>query len=168
MDLRSVLNKLGANINRRYPDINSGGCCVFASLVGHELERRNIDTKIIVASTCPEDKGHKASIDDARLFVGRDNCMSRWNDEGIQFSHVGIEFRLGDDVYHYDSNGAHPEDALLGIYRIYPGRLTVKEATELANDGDGWNSMFDRDDIPGLRMRIQKFFNTNLPLTAGS
>lgn len=163
MNLITALNTLGERVNRWYPFINCGGCCVFAVLVAEELQRRGIETCIIVGADVDEDE----EIADLREVEKKaKNNKADWNNNGVFFNHVGIEFRFGDEFYHYDTDGVHPEDVMLGIYRIYGGGITVETAKALAEEADGWNTTFDRKKIPSLRRHIRRYLASTLPLTA--
>ena len=61
MDLIESLNTLGQRINRWYPEINHGGCCVYASLIGEELRKRGVEVRVIVAAW-----GAKTNLDKVR------------------------------------------------------------------------------------------------------
>lgn len=160
-DIRSILNRLADRIDRWYPTVNSGGCCVLAVIIAQELRKRNIPVEIIVAAD-----GASENIDRAREKV-KSNRKHEWNSAGVYFNHVGIEFRLGDDVYHFDTEGrVKPEDFMLGTREIYEGRLTVEEAKELADEAEGWNPVFDRKTIPSLRRHVKRYLAINMPLTA--
>lgn len=155
-----VLKTLGTRINRWYPKINFGGCCVYASLVGKELQKRGLDVNIIVAAYDASE-----NIDRARKFVNN-NKMEEWNTHGIWFNHVGLEIRIGDEIYHHDTNQTKPEGLFLGEWEIYEGRLSVEEAENLASRAEGWNDSFDRRSIPRLRNHIEKFLEATFPIPA--
>lgn len=112
MNVINALNILGRRINRWYPTINHGGCCVFAVLVAEELLKRNIPVEIIVAADAAS-----GNIDRAREQVNS-NRKDEWNAAGIYFNHVGIEFIIDGNVYHFETeHGVNPEDVMLGVPR---------------------------------------------------
>lgn len=156
-DLVQILNTLGDRINRWYPDINAGGCCVYASLVGEELRKRGIKTRIIVANDVP-----RGNIDKIRQTIKNINSKSDWNDKDVYFQHVGVEFVYNNETFHYDSNGVNGKGKHLGEWKIYPGRFSVDEAKALADEAKGWCSSFNRRKIPSLKRHVQKYLATNL------
>jgi hypothetical protein len=156
MDLEKKLNDLGQHINNRYPEINHGGCCVFAAMVARELHSKGIQAQGIVASGCAAKEAGNITIDAARELVEW-NTVWQWESNGVSFSHVGVEFRLGRKIKHYDTNGVHKISKELDGLPIYKGRLTLKEMEDLARCKDGWNDSFNRRHIPAIRREVKKF-----------
>lgn len=156
MELNKALNTLGRHINKRHPYINNGGCCVFASLVGRELLSLGIEAKVIVASR--EISITAEQFNNIQTDLAFNASLSAWNSNNIYFSHVGIEFSHNDKVWHYDTNGTHRAREELDGLPLYPGRLSIAEALHLAEDPEGWSSVFDRDEIPALYAYIKSFF----------
>ncbi len=159
-DIHAVLDALGAEINQKISYINSGGCCVFAACIGEELKLRGIETNIIVAASW----GNETNINQAREKILVPNRMTEWNGQGIHFHHVGVEYIIDHDSFHYDSNGSHHADVKLGEWMLYEGRMSVEDAAGLANEAEGWNTCFSREDIPTLKRFIRKFLHINLPV----
>lgn len=160
-DVIEVLNQLGQRINRWYPAINNGGCCVFAAIVGRELARRGFRVRVIVANRWPN-----VNIEEVKTNLKCIHSMYEWEENGVSFTHVGIEFQYNGRWWHYDTNGVHPKRKTLDGIKVNPGRLTVAEAELLARYGEDWNDMFSRRKIPSLRRHIVRYLGANLPLTA--
>jgi hypothetical protein len=156
VDLIKRLNGLGRRVLNLSPDINAGGCCVFAALVGARLEKIGKEVAIKVGSG----NGRSRPLDYYRQQVGS-NRPTEWNDVGLYFGHIVVEFFHDDDLYHYDATGMHFADGRTydGGYPIAEGSLTVAEAAEMAADPGGWNTNFDRDDIPDIERLIDDTFN---------
>jgi len=159
-ELSETLNKLGRRIKRWYPYINNGGCCVYASIVGSELQRRGIDTRIIVGAW---NGNEKIDINEARSNLQRPERMEEWNENNVFFNHVGVEIKFKGAIYHHDANGVTKKKKSLDNFRIYQGRLSVAEAKALAANPEGWNDSFDRRSIPKLKQHISKYLAANLP-----
>jgi len=159
MDLVEHLNKLGKEVKKAYPDINYGGCCVYAAIVVKELQKLNVPAQGIVASHAAEDDD--VTIDEVRNII-QYNSVHDWQDNGINFSHVGVEFRVNKTVYHYDTSGAKKAKGLgtLDGMPVYQGRLTLREMEELAGTDSGWNSTFNRRCIPGLKRLVKASFQS--------
>ena len=154
MNLLESLTALGNKINRYYPEINSGGCCIYAAIVGEELLARNIKTRIVIAHWCRT----KVNIDYVRKS-SNPSTMEDWTDNDIHFNHVGVEFKYRRTWYSHDTDiTVKSREGRLGGFFLYPGRLTVDEAKTLASSEHGWNSTFDRNNIPRIRNHIHKFF----------
>lgn len=158
MDLIKTLNNLGQRINRYYPLINEGGCCVYASLVGKELQNRGIAVKIVVAA-----RDARGNLDVVRRKLNNNNLKSEWNEKNVWFNHVGFEFKYKNRIYHADTNGVNPKGRKLQEWRIYSGRLSLDEGTILANEPEGWNDSFDRNKIPSLKRHIKSYLASKLP-----
>ena len=153
MNLARALTTLGHKVERKHPDINWGGCGVFAALVAKRL-KKHFDVKIRVGN----DITPEVAIDDIRTRV-ESNTVDEWNCEDMWFSHVVIEFQWKGKTYHYDTTGLHEasDTTYMGGYPIVEGHLTVREMTELARS-KGWNTSFDRDSIPEIRKTINAAF----------
>lgn len=149
-----LLNDFGAEMHQRFPLINDGGCCVFASLVARRLSAF-FPTRIVVG-----DDEVSTTIDLAREYAA-DNCIYQWNDAGIGFGHVIVEFDCGGKTYHYDTSGCVEKSDTTNLfdYKIYAGYLTVQEAEELASTPRGWNTVFNRKDIPEIKWLVKRFFD---------
>ncbi len=159
VDLVTALDMLGSEVNERFPNIDSGGCCVYASIVAAALKKHDIEAVGIVASWTAE--GSRLNIDKIRTNIEK-NTVFTWNDNGISFTHVGLEFRINGRLKYYDSKGVKRANGTLDEMKVYKGRLSCDEMKKLAADWKGWNRSFNRDDIPALRRLVKsrlKFIN---------
>jgi len=165
VELNKALKTLGKNVAHRWPNINNGGCGVFAGYVGRELIRLGVETRIIVASGSVDDMTEEEFDNIQNSLAFRAN-IEEWNSNGVYFSHIGVEFYYNKKLWHYDTNGVHKACDELDGMPLYPGRLSVGEAIHIAEDSTGWNCMFDRSEIPRVNFHIRSFFkNANLLLT---
>jgi hypothetical protein len=154
MSLRQQLNELGEIVSDLYPDINHGGCCVYASLVAQELLRKNVNCSGIVTDWY---SGGKGNIDEARPNI-KSNTVDEWESNGVALNHVALEFSIGERKYHYDTSGV--KLANRRIFKgqpLYGGRLNAAEMMQLASRQQGWNRDFRRKDIPIIR-KLVKFY----------
>ena len=159
MNIVTKLDQLGVEVLRRYPTINSGGCCVYAAMIVAALHKHRIKACGIVASWNAERMNHAdVSIDTIRHSISK-NTLSEWEDNGISFSHVGVEFEYKGLILktkrHYDTSGVRPAGKVLDAMPIYRGRLNLNDLRTLAGQKDGWNSAFDRKHIPALRKLVK-------------
>lgn len=154
MNLIDEVDDLCRKINKRVNRINSGGCAVFAALMGQCLEQYG---RVGIAVGTDERK--TASIDKARKNI-EENVVDEWNDNDVWFAHIVIEFEYQGNKYHVDSTGVHDVSMLThcGEYTILKGRLTVHEVTELASQTHGWNYAFERSQIPTIKQLIDSGF----------
>lgn len=154
-----VIKKLDlfmGEIESKYPDINCGGCCVFAALIGKYLEKQGIPVRIRAASM---DGDNGANLTEIRKEIRRNNIFV-WENYGVEFNHVIVEFDYKGETYHCDATGVHYEDSVDPAFGWYlqDGYISVKDAAELAKAKSGWNPTFDRKLIPSLRKMVDNFF----------
>ncbi len=147
------LKELGRHVAIDYPTINTGGCCVYASIVGNLLLRNGFNARVFVTSS------EKANIDKAREAIGNIRCAEEWNENGVYFEHVGVELIVDSCVYHADAGTVCKAANKFSGMSVLPGRLSVREATWLASDVAAWNPMFRRKDIPAIR-KLAKYYLT--------
>ncbi len=153
MSIVTKLNKLGKEVNTRYPTINAGGCCVYAALIVAALHKQGIIAHGIVAAW---NNTGETNIDLVRKKI-RSNTVGEWESKGVHFNHVGVEFSVDGKTKwkHYDSNGVYRKSSSLMDWPVYEGRLTLKELKDLAKCASGWNTRFDRNSIPALRKLVK-------------
>ena len=158
MDIVAKLNQLGIEVKRRYPNINNGGCCVYAAMITAALKKHNIEAKGIVASHGAGRPGWMkkdiATINKARKNIQK-NTIYEWQTNGISFAHVGVEFKVDGVKRHYDTEGVHKAGKQLDSMPIYAGRMEYVELRALAGKKDGWNTQFNRRHIPELRRLVK-------------
>ena len=160
MALIGQLNKLGKAVNEKYPNVNYGGCCVYAALVAEALLLHNVNVRGIVASRDAWEFNRYNSIDDIRPYI-RYHTIDRWQDNGVDFSHIGLEFEVNGKLRHYDSNGVKRAARHFDNMPVYKGRLQVYELVKLASRAQGWNSYFNRRHIPKIRALVQEYLATD-------
>lgn len=157
-----ALTKLDRFLRERiignHPDINYGGCCVFAAALAPYLAKVG---KVRIRVESDSYDGPPTSITKARKNIS-DNHVYEWNEEGVNFWHVAIEFVYKDKTYHVDARGVHHHRR----FNFVDGALTLKEAAELASTGEGWNSDFNRREIPTIKTRLERYFRKHLVKSA--
>lgn len=151
------LTTLSKQILNQFPNINDGGCCVFAALVAQEL-KEFCDVKVVVFSTS------LSNIEDVRPNISNYTC-AEWERNGIAFNHIVLEIYAQiipenpTNVWHYDATGIFSTDRSMNSGRSPVGYLSIAECIELANDPIGWNPTFDRRDIPIIQKIIKNHFS---------
>lgn len=159
-DLRK-LKILGARLNQIDSNINTGGCCVVAASVAKYLSKTT-PVKIRVLSSY---KSRTSTISGNRpklgYHFGSEVCS--WNDKGIHFGHIVLEFKMNGVTHYWDADTLTTQlKSPYCKWKMYKGALTVKEAWVLGNDEDGWNEGFDRANIPNIRSAISHFFRKSI------
>lgn len=155
-ELLARLRRLKRAANANVSSINYGGCGVMASIVGAELLKLGL-TEVEVAtigSAWPDsDVGMPACKvrDNVRNAANTDE----WDENGLDRGHMAVRFRAPNGrVYSWDSDEGITPPTKVGRWRA-AGKLgeglTVAEAKLLASSAAGWNSTFNRRQIPLLR-----------------
>lgn len=156
MNIIDKLNTLGQKAEEEFPDLNYGGCCVFASLVADRLAKLGVQAEGVVAMYFYEDK--PPNIDYARNNVRHIGDGDEWEENGVKLSHVGLKIMVGETAILYDSEGVRPfkrRNTLLDR-TVIEGTLSRKELKALANNAWNWNYSFDRDQIPKLAKLVAR------------
>lgn len=158
MEVNTLIDKLdtiGCVVNNDIRNINCGGCCVFASIIVEKLTSLGIRSRGIVVDY----SGNKNSLAFARNFVVNDaGNLDEWNQAGINFNHVAVEFVVDGTRYHYDTNGVTLAHRTFRCDTIHAGRLKLKELKALASAKHGWNPSFNRDNIPLIKEIVDSEF----------
>jgi hypothetical protein len=148
------LSQFAIGLNSSFTSVNDGGCGVVASILGSQLSKF-VPVRIIVASW-----GVTKDLNEVRKTITC-NRVREWNKNDIHFGHVLVEFDHEEITYHLDTlNGVVMKTEKAMGMKIIPGYLTIEEITELTEDKPGWNSHFDRSQIPAIKTRIEEFFET--------
>lgn len=158
MSLLPTLNLLGRRVMKDHPDLNFGGCCVYAAVLGSELEKKGYRVVGKVAKPWYAETPH-ADIDKVRAKNNnRPLNHSEWNDNGVRFIHMFLEIRSLDGVaIHHDSEQTKKIEDTFGGREIYRGSMLIEHMQVLASNAFGWNDVFDRQEIPQLTETIKQF-----------
>lgn len=153
MQLIEQLRVLGTETENAIPELNSGGCCVYAAAVAKRLQRLGVPVWGVAS-----DQYRRANVNVARLR-NKPKTMSEWNSAGVGFNHVLIQFVHDGKIWTHDS-GTTTDDKLSSDpnfgYPLSEGNLTVGELTALAAS-DGWSHWFDRESgVPVIHNNIAK------------
>ena len=161
-DVISLLKQLSDELESNYSYLNGGGCCCIAAMVQKAFYKYlpHIPTRIAVMG----DRRSRGNIYKARAKIPPYEVHSKlsWRLEGISFTHVMIEFKVKESWYAFDSAGVTECLEDWNGYLRSEGYLLHDEATALADNPDGWNSMFNRDQLPMIQKRIENTFQSNL------
>ena len=157
----SRLKKLGKTIQKDYPYINHGGCAIYAIAVAKELKKLRIHPKILVVS--PERGDVNTDIRDVASIIKTKSNICEWNNQGVIFRHVIISFCFEGKQYHYDTDGLSKasekyfDTGVKERYTLYKGHLSMLYAKEIVKRQSGWNSTFDRNDIPAINQIVKDY-----------
>ncbi len=152
MFTHNQLQDLADKVLDQFPNINYGGCCIFAAYVARELQHHY---KIRIIAFSKNRDGD--NIDSVRPLI-KNNIPSEWRDNGCSFNHIAIEITDNKGIiWNYDACGVFPADGSISSLQQLKGSLSIEEALELANSIE-WSKDFNRNDIPAIRNLILKHF----------
>lgn len=138
--------------------INWGGCAVAAAIIARHLLPYADDVRITAYDNWHRNK----NIDRARHQV-KHNTVRDWNAVGVAFTHVWVEFEWNGRWYAIDSEGLRSRKKMYKEWGIpFEGSFTVQEMNVLSRHQRGWNSAFDRDQIPAMRKYADKYLGRML------
>lgn len=137
------------------PNLNSGGCGVFAAELGKHLLHYGYSITVVSL-------GHKKrSLEVIRMRIAP---MSNYN-------LIDLHYTLGLGLYHFlikwtdeqgqdwyiDSEGVHTEEEVSKQWCAYiEAEFTLDEMTMLADQKPGWSPRFNRQFIPKLAEKIRE------------
>lgn len=159
MNIIDQLNALAAEVRESTSDLNSGGCGVFAAMVGKALIQKGIPASCFACyDTVWDDMRHAGNVDEARANVSDPADLYEWNDNDVSLSHVGVEFVANGETLWYDSNGVvKPSRSFTrGTWIVQDGRFTVEEMEAMAERPHNWNDWFDRSQIPDIQHLVEE------------
>ena len=163
--LKRRLRRLSRALNTQTNgDINKGGCGVLAGIVGEILEQQGIPVEVVTHADGDAGWGVPPKEARERLLAeywGGAWTANDWDCNGLSRTHLAVRFWLGGKLYTWDSDGLLCSDKFFGRYECgepthvadYPfgEGMTVQECIEISSTPDGWNSRFDRSQIPLIR-----------------
>jgi hypothetical protein len=152
--LKQILIKVGNTVQKQYPMINQGGCCIYATAVGKELMFRNVDASLRIVRHYGTAPGKtlpcvNQTLKLVREVIVNDNNRAPksldWNRFGVEFNHVIVEVDGG--KYHHDtSNTRRPvwwgDVEVWDEYPLYRGEMPIYHGVDLVRDKHGWNKTF--------------------------
>lgn len=158
--LFKTLRKLQGHMQSFHPDMNYGGCGVYASIIAEKLENLGLEVEVV---TPVEGRWYDNAMN-ARKGVKRIANKAEWNDNGLCTNHLAVRFKTSSgQVYTYDSEAFLRSKTQFGIdyYKTDPKfgtGLTVREAKAIASKPHGWNREFNRRSIPAIRRKVNQEF----------
>lgn len=153
--LRIVVDDFGHNAEFEY--INSGGCAVFASLMGEYFPKNFLGCAVFTYHPNVSDR-----IDPMIQMVRKNNkfnTVDAWKRNGVDFVHVIAMFKDDEGEYGIDAlEGVIVDNQceMWGLTLNNVGLIPLDVMSDLANKKEGWNTCFDRSLIFKIRMIIKK------------
>ena len=138
--------------------INWGGCAVSAHILAQHLAPFVEELKIRAFDRWES----SSNIDEVRSRV-KNNTVQDWNNVGVAFSHVWVEFKWLGRWYAVDSDGIFSRKKMYRIWGVpFEGSFTLDEMKGLAGTPRGWNWTFSRSQIPHMRKFAKKHLRSTL------
>ncbi len=141
---------LCSEIDNSVEYLNHGGCGVFAFLVGSRLEKfDNCAVKVRVVDFYGEFTGNieKAIPSDF-------SDIRNWEKNGVAFNHIVLEVKLKHlKPFFLDSHGIYESE------KIVEGSIPVGFIQYIVQASKGWNSAFNRRQIPTIMRKVKQFFS---------
>jgi hypothetical protein len=145
-------------MNKKYPNINRGGCGIFAVHIAKRLQNI-VPVRIVVCDY------YKQDLDKIRDNVFNQYNLSDWNNADISFVHLVVEFEYNGIEYHYDTDGVRlkqdewdADDYPFSGYPFCDGSFTIEEISSFVARSDGWNPTFNRKEIPLIERKVKNLF----------
>ena len=145
--LFSALASISDEVEDTVESVNCGGCGVFAGIIGQHLERIGL-----VCDVATQLRYQAQPAKAVRKKIDPLTATARvWFDNGLSGAHLVLRFKIGNEVCLYDALGVDNRELFnrWGLSRNDFGLgLTVQETVVMSSKSVGWNSSFDRDQIP--------------------
>ena len=138
------------------PNLNRGGCGVFTSELAQNL--RHYGYEVSVVSLGPKSIPELNRITADHLKSTNDFTLRELHNRGLGLWHFLTKWTdESGTTWYIDSEGVHTENEMVKKWHAFVElELTVDEMTDLSNQTDGWNTMFDRQFIPKLAKKIRE------------
>ena len=150
MDI-NVLDERLKLVDELFDFVNCGGCGCVANILAKQL--RTVFPVMRITSSGYLGEGN---IDKVRNVLGNNLNKDEWDENGFYFAHVWVEVCVDDEWYALDSTGVTPVEYMYEEWGVpAEGSFTLEEIAALSGDADGWNSLFDRDQLPDMELMIK-------------
>jgi hypothetical protein len=139
-------------VKKMFPTINWGGCGVFANLLATELDKLGVKYKIIWIG---HEARHKKDIKKIFKHYGGQVTLGAFNDSDIYVAHIMI--KVGRKFI--DASGVHKNlnNTQWGWYGLRH-EITKEQLELISLSSEGWNSDFNRNQIPRVKKEVKKIF----------
>jgi hypothetical protein len=155
MDIVECLRACGSEVRDRLPEVNRGGCCVYAANVAMALEAAGLTVWGVLTSQL-------RGTDDLNMVREQDRpkTLLQWNNAGILIGHVMVQFELDNRVWTHDCTRTTCDQVRKDFAfnePLVPGYITVAEMVSIAAARKGWNLVFNRrSGSPTIRAAVRR------------
>lgn len=174
-ELLKNLRGLAKALRDECTSINHGGCGVVAGIVGAHLERLGVPVEVITPHIVGNRWGGlppavvRATIEEVYWGDMHDYPAQPWDNAGLYRNHLALRFRSNGRTYTWDSEGTIRSATYFGKkhgqywhraeYKFGLG-LTIQECAEMSSTREGWNSTFNRRQIPAIAALASEFLGS--------
>lgn len=175
--VRKCLAAIARDVSRNVDYVNCGGCGIYAIELAKRMKKLGFtDMKLRVYSYPNDNNERLVNVASIERKVFGDNLpdnLRDWGVNGVNFCHVRMEW--GFRVWDVEGDEPAKTDKAWRWFPRHPGSLSLKAMNRLSAKTAGWNTMFDRAQIPLMRRIMNKHFaelrafieeQNNLPLAA--
>jgi len=151
----SILNKCLKVIEEEFDDVSCGGCACVAAMVARKLRHEFPVMRILVTSGRFNDN-KAVNLDEIRS--NNSGVLSKWDwkSNGVGFNHVWLEIWRKGRWYVLDASGVSKRGKFYAEWGApHIGSFSIDEVELMAADSNGWNSWFDRRNLPQIELMIE-------------
>lgn len=164
-ELLARLRRLKRVASSHVSNINYGGCGVMAAIVGAELRKLGVEVEVATVGNRWDDSDRGLPAAKVRDNVFNIADTYEWDENGLDRGHLGVRFKSGKRVYCWDTDAGLTPPSRIGRWPAagkFGEGLTVDECKALASKQQGWNSDFNRRNIPLLRHLTRHYLGRGL------
>lgn len=158
MSIISKLKKFGRGVTKDHPNLNFGGCGVYAYILGEHLKKMGFEVKCFAT----QEELLFDSLTYKKFILSNRQGMSIWDWEnyGVDFNHIGLAVKVEKYWYLHDANITKrfykTTKEFDGEY-LLPEFFEVDVIKKIASKPYGWNPQFNRNEIPLIKKKVKEF-----------
>lgn len=154
METKKVLDTLNGKlpeINKKFENINLGGCGVFAYLLHTMLENKGVESKVVLINP----HNFKMSFNHLKEQTNNSFDVNQFMEKVGYLVHlmVLIDNRYVDSTGVYDCLSLHPNSSFSN--KTDNGEFPIGSLKNLIDCTNAWNDIFDRAQIPAIEKELE-------------
>jgi len=165
--INSITEKI-SKINSTIPNINRGGCGIFAHALGAQFEKNGLKVNIVSVSVSVSSVERVQQNPNKIIKKLRDNNIdisprNLFYCGDLSLSHMLVEVIDGNVSLYFDSNGKcdiiNNKLNFCKTSGFIECRMSLEDCRIISEIEDGWNNTFDRASIPKVYEFVKKTIN---------
>lgn len=142
-------------INSIFKNINAGGCGHFALMLGKKLEAEGHNVSVVcLQKFCQTDDIEEIK----RVYELAPDDLEELNSKGAYLTHIMLKV----DDYFIDSTGIYNDTLKYPDFQ-QAAQVNLNKLESWCNS-EGWNTMFDLEQLPKMQHLINKYFNQEITM----